>query len=251
VNATTGTPTQHPFLWQDGKMKDLGTIGGTLVLGVNHLNDRGEVVGAMFTEGDQTFHPFLWNGHAMIDLGTFGGDFGSANRVNEAGDVVGFAAMKNGAYFAFLRENGVMANLGAVDGDPCSVAFDINSRKQVVGASESCDGTFVHAFLWEDGHIIDLNTFVPPGSGVRLTAAAAINDQGEIAAQGMLSNGGVHAFLLIPCDGDDGANDKCLKENGPATAIKHDQVTQPDLTPAEIRARLRTLLSNRAHRRQS
>jgi probable HAF family extracellular repeat protein len=258
VNSNTGSPTQHPFLWEDGKMRDLGTIGGTLVAGVNHLNDLGEVVGAMFTEGDQTFHPFLWNGRAMKDLGTLGGDFGGANWVNDAGDVVGFAADQTGAFFAFLWKYGVVANLGAVDGDPCSAAFAINSKKQVVGSSEKCDGTFVHAFLWEDGQIIDLNKFVPSGFGVQLTAAPAINDRGEIAAQGVLSNGETHAFVLIPCEDDEGQAEGC-EEAGEirATAAKNTAggitlarpaVVQTDLTASEMKQRVRAMLISRNRR---
>ena len=51
-------------------MKDLGTIGGTFVFQLNQLNNRGEVVGGMTTEGDESVHPFHWNGRRMEDLGT-------------------------------------------------------------------------------------------------------------------------------------------------------------------------------------
>ena len=51
--------------------------------------------------------------------------------------------------------------------------------------------------------MVDLNTLVPPGSALHLTIPGTINDRGEIAGIGVLANGDVHAFLLIPCgEGD-------------------------------------------------
>jgi hypothetical protein len=48
--------------------------------------------------------------------------------------------------------------------------------------------------------MVDLNTLIPPNSGLQLTLAHYINDRGEIAAYGTLTNGDQHAFLLIACD---------------------------------------------------
>jgi len=47
-----------PFLWTNGKMIDLGTLGGTCGV-VDALNDRGEVVGFSDLSGDEVLHPFL------------------------------------------------------------------------------------------------------------------------------------------------------------------------------------------------
>jgi len=93
-----------------------------------------------------------------------------------------------------------MTDLGVFAGDPCSIAYVINSAGQVVGTSDDCSGNNAHALLWENGSMADLNALIPAGSGVQLTVGLGINEQGQIAAQGVLPSGDIHAFLLTPCD---------------------------------------------------
>jgi len=189
-------------------MTDLGTLGGTCGFPLA-LNNHGQLVGFSNAAGDQTFHPFLWPGKGgkMRDLGTLGGRSGEADAINEAGEVVGFATNAGDkATLAFLWRNDKLHDLGTVDGDPCSAAYAINSSAQVVGVSATCDfSTVRHAFLWENGSIVDLDSLIPPDSGLQLTLPEAINDRGEIAGNGTPSGCRVveqcgHAFLLIPCD---------------------------------------------------
>ena len=72
---TAASRLMDPFLWQNGVMHDLGTLGGTFGY-TNWMNSRGEVVGSSDLPGDAAAHPFLWNGHRLVDLGTLGGDNG-------------------------------------------------------------------------------------------------------------------------------------------------------------------------------
>ena len=200
-NPETGIPTVAPFIWQDGHMVDLGTLGG--VFGTSSgLNNRGQVAGTSDLAGDQTEHPFLWERGTLRDLGTFGGTFGRANWIDEAGGVVGTATTENDELFrAFRWVNGRMTNLGSLNGDTCSEAFSSNSKGQVVGNSLSdCDHE-THAFLWENGGpMVDLNSFVTPGSGILLREGVFINERGEIAVSGHIANGDEHAFVLVPID---------------------------------------------------
>jgi hypothetical protein len=55
--------------------------------------------------------------------------------------------------------------------------------------------------------MVDLNTLIPPGSGIQLTIAFNINDRGEILAKaapiGFTPNDDAdlgHIVLLIPCN---------------------------------------------------
>jgi probable HAF family extracellular repeat protein len=208
-NPGTGIPTVHPFLWDDGEMKDLGTLGGTLVTLFGALNNRGQVAGSMTLAGDLqgspdgfTRHPFFWDGRELKDLGTLGGSSADGFWLNDAGEVVG--ASFTGAdqsYVAFIWRKGVMTKIGSLDGDTCSNAQGINSVSQVVGTSSCSVASSSRAYLWEHGGpLVDLQTLVVPGSNVSLTEAVYINDRGEIAANGLTPNGDNHAIFLIPCD---------------------------------------------------
>jgi probable HAF family extracellular repeat protein len=241
------TATQHLFLWKDGNMRDLGNLGGTAVQLINGMNERGQIVGGMNVAGDQSFHPFFWDGRALRDLGTFGGDFGSANWVNEVGEVVGWAfTAGNQAAHAFLWLKGELIDLKTVRGDASSIAFVVNSKRQVVGDSLDSNFNDVHAFLWERGSIADLNALIPPDSGVQLTEAVGLNERGEIVAQGILSNGDLHAFLLIPCDEDHPGVEGCdyglmdvsavAASHAPAVAAVQNRLTAGDIS------RIRALL---------
>jgi probable HAF family extracellular repeat protein len=196
-NPTTGMPTMDPFLWQDGRMIDLGSLGGTHSE-VSWINNRGQVVGFSDMPGDQTLHPFFWNGTKMIDLGTLGGDNGQASWVNDAGDVVGTADIAGSqAHHGFLYENGRISDLAPVGGAPCSNAYHIDDLGEVVGNATNCHDYALSAILWKHGTAIDLNALIAP-SQLRLVEADSINDAGVIEGLGRLPNGDRREFILIP-----------------------------------------------------
>jgi probable HAF family extracellular repeat protein len=219
--------TLHGFLWENGQMVDLGTLGGSCAF-TYALNNRGQVVGQATLAGDQTSHPYIWDRKTMMDLGTLGGTYGFASWINDPGAVVGSATNQGDqALLAFLWKDGVISNVGTLPGNACSAADAINSAGQIVGGSGFNDAQFFpactdlveHAFLWENGIMVDLNAFVPPGSDLTLNEAVFINDRGEISGFGTLSNGDTHAFLLMPCGRDDAEN--CQNATTPRANPRH------------------------------
>ncbi len=211
-----------PFVWRKGLMTDLGSFGGTFG-GPQWLNSRGQIVGQSNLSGDQTFHPFRWQDGVLTDLGTLGGSDGNALWINDAGVIVGWATNQNDqAVLAFLWKHGVMTSLGTLNSDPCSIAWAINGKGEVVGSSSAdCDfsggSTTEHAFLWDDGEMIDLNIFVPSSSHLTLVEPHYINDRGEITGNAVLPDGSLRAFLLIPCAAAQSEADDCRDAGNVAT----------------------------------
>jgi probable HAF family extracellular repeat protein len=212
-NPTTGLATIDPFLWENGRMIDVGTLGGTFGLPVVP-NNRGQLAGSSNLAGDTAAHPFFWDRATLTDLGTLGGTNGAANWLNDAGEVVGQADLADDqASHAFLWKNGRMKDLGVLPGDTCSSAFAINSLSQIVGISSPDCGFFISAFLWEDGDLVDLNDLVSPKSDVILLEPNVITDQGVIGVNGIppgCDNSDIcgHPYLLVPigdCDEDNEA----------------------------------------------
>ena len=131
----------------------------------------------------------------------------SVNAINNQNMLVG-ATGRNSvptAYSHAYRYNyttGDFIDLGTLNGGLTSRATDINELNQVVGSSwlvvvntSASDPSKYHAFIWENGLMTDLNSYVDANSGWILTAARAINDNGDIVGTGLF-NGQVHGFLL-------------------------------------------------------
>lgn len=229
-----GTLTTGAFLWDKGRMKDLGNFGGTCTFAFD-LNNRGEVVGASSLVGDQVQHPFLWDGRALIDLHTFGGDVGTAIAINEIGDAVGWATDPDQVPHAALWKNGKIKDLGTLADFPFSFASDINAAGQVIGQLASSDFSQFRGFLWENGAMVDLNSLIPPGSDLRVVFPETINDRGEIVGRARLHHGSEHAFLMVPCSETQAGAARCdLVQDANAAALRNggvgfNQVQQSNL----------------------
>ena len=142
----------HAFQWQNGVLSDLGTLPGGTSSGNQWINERGLVVGGATNgaidplTGYPEVNAVLWKNGTIRNMGTLGGNESVAFGLNNRGQAVGFAlnlipdSYTNVLAFgatqahAFLWQDGVMQDLGTLGG-PDSIAYIVNERGQVAGAS--------------------------------------------------------------------------------------------------------------------
>lgn len=191
-NSVTAASEQHAFLYTTGAMVDLGSLGGGYS-DAFAVNDQDVVVGESYLANGE-LHGFIFANGGMTDLGTLGGTYSSAAQINNAGEIIGRSRTTNDAQLnGFIYRSGVMTDLGTLGGS-FSAPNAINSLGQVVGQAETADGS-AHAFLWQSGTMVDLNTLLPANSGWELAEAQFINDSGRIVGTGTY-NGQFQWFAL-------------------------------------------------------
>jgi hypothetical protein len=70
----------------------------------------------------------------------------------------------------------------------------------------------------------DLNTLISAGSPLYLLEAFGINDRGQIAGFGSLSNGDLRAYLLTPCDENHGDGEGCEEGGGESAMVQTNSI---------------------------
>lgn len=198
------TVTHHiclGFVWQNGVMTALPTLGGNNGV-ASSANDLGQIVGWAETAVNdptcvspqvQQFEAVVWGpGKDQIQqLSPLGDDPDSAaTAINDSGQVVGISGICQNAVGAFsakhavLWQDGQPIDLGNIGGHGWNTPTFINNHGQVVGfANASGDlvsGSLTikfHAFLWtKDRGMRDLGTL--PGDA--LSEALGINEAGQV-----------------------------------------------------------------------
>jgi probable HAF family extracellular repeat protein len=212
-----GTPhTGHScrgFLWRDGAMTKLDTLGGNNSY-ATAANDRGQIVGwAENTVHDSTckqplqvlqFRAVIWGPRAgqIQELPPLPGDTTSAaTAINDRGQVVGIsgpcdrARGRFSARRAVLWQRGTITDLGNFGGIAWNTPTAINQRGDVAGFSDfpgdQGGGLNAHAFVWiGSGPIQDLHTL----DDDPLSLAFGINNLRQVVGQS-IGAGGSRAFL--------------------------------------------------------
>lgn len=189
-----------PFVWRDGVMTALPTLGGNNGDAAG-INNRGQVAGVAETSTiDPTcnvpdFEAVIWGPEKgeIQELPPLPSDTEAiAGAINDNGVAVGASGnCLQGPIEAVLWKNGLPTDLGNLGGTFFNIAFDINNRGQVVGQSDLPGDTTHHAFLWQHGVMNDLGTL----PGFLGSLAQAINNKGQVVGYADDFNGNTVALI--------------------------------------------------------
>jgi probable HAF family extracellular repeat protein len=201
-----------PVVWgpRERDVNPLPLISGDSSGAATALNDQGQVVGisgacGIAVGGVSARHAVIWDNGVPTEIANPNGApyWNTPMMINQRGDVVGFAGAPGDAVgnftppFMWTRAGGWVF-LPMLTGDIAGAATSINQQRQVVGYSNDANGN-LHALIWQNGKVSNLDDLIEPGSALNAPAALAfdINDEGVIAGATITGQ----AFVLVPVPG--------------------------------------------------
>jgi probable HAF family extracellular repeat protein len=228
--AATATNQMHATVWFMGFKADLGVPLGGPNSAAYAINAQGQVAGIAestaangedfcgfnaygLAKSSSACLPFTWQNGVMTKLPTLGGPNGIAIKINNLGEVAGYAetggrdpnsACPVSQFVPVVWTKNGAIGLKTAPGDPDGVAWAINDRGQVAGASGTCasfntdSGLYMvpkHALLWQNGAVVDLGNLGGTGllSGHH---ACALNNLGQVVGHSDLTGDSTfHGFL--------------------------------------------------------
>jgi probable HAF family extracellular repeat protein len=92
----------HAFVYQDGRLQDLGNLGGDVTYALS-INERGDIVGSGTTGRGDTVHGFIYIDGKLVDLNTLlvepdGWELTRASAINEGRQIVSLACRIDSQY---------------------------------------------------------------------------------------------------------------------------------------------------------
>ncbi|WP_131739357.1 hypothetical protein [Actinomadura roseirufa] len=213
---------QAPVVWRNGKLTDLGILPADGYVQARAINDAGQIAGSgldsgkawLYQNGQTTFLPPLpggnaaeafgisadgqvlglsstshdtsqafatvWRNGTPTSLGSLpGSTWSEAHAMNSSGVVVGAAGVDGGEFaprHPVIFSGGKVVDLWPdLGGSTSGAAQAINKAGTIVGDGRG-------GWVYSNGVRTDLDTLIPPDTGLRISAAYGINDAGQIAA---------------------------------------------------------------------
>jgi probable HAF family extracellular repeat protein len=186
--------------WDGTTLVELGWPAGTTRSDAYGINAAGQVIG-IATDADRVSHATIWNGTIPTLLDAPGARMTLAYGINAAGQVAGESVTAAGESHAVLWDGTTPIDLGLLVPGGYSTGRAVNVFGDVVGLASSApydsEDPLYRGFIYTDGTMYDLNSFLLTDSEVVVVSATGINDSGQIAADGTI-DGQRHAMLLTP-----------------------------------------------------
>lgn len=204
----------HAFLWSEGKMTDLGTLGGNESRAIS-INDNGDVFGES-RDSKGGARRFRWSNGAITDLGPVESGVIRFDETNRVGNI---SALNGTTQEAAVWENGKPESLGTLGG-AYSVALSYSADGKIAGSAENARKILRPTIWTRPGKkkYVARDIFESLNDPQLEGSANGVNSAGEVVGNAQTPKG-TFAFVWTETQNVRNLN-SLLRESDPSSTVK-------------------------------